>query len=81
LCSMPPVRLVGPEALCFRLVRLCVRASAWMHSPTVLPSPSSFHSGMSSVSVQQLCEYFNREPMVLGSLAFSTVASMSTAIR
>ena len=35
-------------------------ASAWMHSPIGLPSPSGFHSGMSSVSVQQLCEYFNR---------------------
>jgi len=38
---------MGPEALCFRVVRLCVRNGLLLrtvHSPTGLPSSSSFSS-------------------------------------
>jgi len=33
---------MGPEAICFQVVRSSVRASGRLHSPTCLPSTSIF---------------------------------------
>jgi len=51
------VLLMGPDALCFWVVRLCVRVCllGWRHSPTSLPSTCSFYSLIVQMLVVVCC--------------------------
>ena len=51
------ILLMGPDALCFWVVRLCVRVCllGWRHSPTSLPSTCSFYSLIVQMLVAGCC--------------------------